>query len=99
VQLNRNSGEKYQAKSSDCKECALPQQCIWPRGKSPKRTLYLVALSEGERLYEQIGKKLDEVKYRVLYGRRKLIEPCFSDMRYCKGMDRLGGGRKTLFTK
>jgi hypothetical protein len=28
VQLNRNRGEKYQGKSSDCKECALPQQCI-----------------------------------------------------------------------
>ncbi|MDR3114393.1 MAG: IS1182 family transposase, partial [Treponema sp.] len=26
VQLNRNSREKYQAKSSDCKECALQQQ-------------------------------------------------------------------------
>jgi hypothetical protein len=34
-------------------------------------------------------KKIDETKYRVLYGRRmQIIEPCFSDMSYSKGMDR-----------
>jgi hypothetical protein len=34
-------------------------------------------------------KKIDEAKYRALYGRRmQIIEPCFSDMSYCKGMDR-----------
>ncbi|MDR1469735.1 MAG: transposase [Spirochaetaceae bacterium] len=34
-------------------------------------------------------KKIDRPEYRVLYGRRmQIIEPCFSDMSYCKGMDR-----------
>jgi hypothetical protein len=34
-------------------------------------------------------KKIDEAKHRVLYGRRmQIIEPCFSDMSYCKGMNR-----------
>jgi hypothetical protein len=34
-------------------------------------------------------KKIDEPEYRALYGRRmQIIEPCFSDMSYCKGMDR-----------
>jgi hypothetical protein len=34
-------------------------------------------------------KKIDEPKYRALYGRRmRIIEPYFSDMSYCKGMNR-----------
>jgi transposase len=90
VKLNRNSGEKYQAKSSDCKECTLQQQCIAGRGgKNPKRTLYIADKSGGKNLCEEMREKIDGVKYRVLYGRRmQIIEPCFSDMRYCKGMDR-----------
>jgi hypothetical protein len=90
VKLNRNSGEKYQVKSSDCKDCPLRQRCIASRGgKSPKRTLYIVDRSEGENLCEEMRKKIDEAKYRALYGRRmQIIEPCFSDIRYCKGMDR-----------
>ncbi|MDR1469270.1 MAG: transposase [Spirochaetaceae bacterium] len=89
VKLNRNSGEKYQAKSGDCKECALRQRCIASRGgKSPKRTLYIVDRSEGN-LCEEMRKKIDEAKCRALYGRRmQIIELCFSDMSYCKGMDR-----------
>ncbi|MDR0721444.1 MAG: transposase [Treponema sp.] len=34
-------------------------------------------------------KEIDEVKYRTVYGRRmQIIEPCFSDIPYCTGMDR-----------
>jgi hypothetical protein len=43
----------------------------------------------GKNLCEEMRRKIDEVKYRALYGRRmQIIEPCFSDMSYCKGMDR-----------
>jgi hypothetical protein len=43
----------------------------------------------GKNLCEEMRRKIDEVKYRSLYGRRmQIIEPCFSDMSYCKGMDR-----------
>jgi hypothetical protein len=91
VKLKRNSGEKYQARSSDCKECPSQQRGIAGRGgKHPKRTLY-IGDKEGENLGEKMSKKIAEAKYRVwvLYGRRmQIIEPCFSAMRYCKGMDR-----------
>jgi hypothetical protein len=34
-------------------------------------------------------KKIDRIKYRALYGRRmQIIEPCFSDITYCKKMNR-----------
>jgi hypothetical protein len=32
VELNRNSGEKYQAKSGDCRGCKLQEKCIASRG-------------------------------------------------------------------
>jgi hypothetical protein len=90
VELNRNSGEKYQTKSRDCKGCGLQEKCIASRGgRSPKRTLYIADKTEEENLCGRMRKKIGETKYRVLYGRRmQIIEPCFSDMTYCKGMDR-----------
>jgi hypothetical protein len=82
VELNRNSGEKYQAKSGDCKGCALQEKCIASRGgKDPKRTLYIVDKRKGENLSEKMREKIDEPKNRVLYGRRmQIIEPCFADI-------------------
>jgi hypothetical protein len=49
----------------------------------------------GENLSDKMRKKIDETKYRVLYGRRmQIIEPCFADINYCKKMSRF-----TLRTK
>ncbi|MDR3173289.1 MAG: transposase, partial [Treponema sp.] len=70
VRLNRNSGEKYQAKSGDCKGCALQQRCIaGSGGKSPKRTLFIADKSQEENRCDRMRKKIDEAKHRVLYGR------------------------------
>jgi hypothetical protein len=90
VELNRNSGEKYQAKSGDCKGCPKQERCIAGRGgKNPKRTLYLADQEHEENLSDKMRKKIDDPVYRSLYGRRmQIIEPCFSDMTYCKGMGR-----------
>jgi transposase len=90
VKLNRNSGEKYQAKTADCKGCTLQKKCIASRGgKRPKRTLYLVDREGEESLCDKMREKIDQTKYRALYGRRmQIIEPCFSDITYCKKMNR-----------
>jgi hypothetical protein len=89
VKLNRNSGEKYQARSRDCKDCLLQQQCIASRGGKSPRTLFIADKTKGDNLCEKMRDKIDEGKYRILYGRRmQIIEPCFSDISYCKGMDR-----------
>jgi hypothetical protein len=87
VRLNRNSGEKYQAKSSDCKDCALQRRCIAGRGgKSPKRSRFIADTSQEENRCDRMRKKIDEARYRVLYGRRmQILEPCFSDMSYSRG--------------
>jgi transposase len=93
VKLNRNSGDKYQAKSGDCKVCPLREDCIASRnggmGKEPKRTLFIADKEHEENLSEKMREKIDDPAYRTLYGSRmRIIEPCFSDMTYCKGMGR-----------
>jgi hypothetical protein len=51
--------------------------------------LFIADKSQEENLCGRMRKKIDGAKHRVLYGRRmRIIEPCFSDMGYCKGMDR-----------
>jgi sulfatase maturation enzyme AslB (radical SAM superfamily) len=71
VKLNRNSGEKYRAKSSDCKDCPLRQRCI---------------AGGGENRCEKMRKKITEVKYRTVYGKRmQIIEPCFFNMVTARG--------------
>jgi hypothetical protein len=49
-------------------------------GKSP-RTLFIADKRSGENWCEKMREKIDEVKYRALYGRRmQIIEPCFSEL-------------------
>jgi hypothetical protein len=60
-----------------------------------KMTLYIADKTKEENLSDKMRKKIDETKCRVLYRRRmQIIEPCFTDMNYCKGMNRF-----TLRTK
>lgn len=97
VELNSNSGEKYQAKSADCKNCPLVKNCVVSKGgKHPMRTLY-ISDSKGSNILEDMRNKIDDPRNRELYGRRmQIIEPCFADIEYCKKMNRfsLRGKRK-----
>jgi hypothetical protein len=93
VKLRNNEGEKYQAKASDCSVCPLIDKCIKKKnkkeGKSHKRTLYIVTRKNEENLSEKMKEKIDNPAYREIYSRRQqIIEPVFSDITYCKGMDR-----------
>jgi hypothetical protein len=89
VKLNRNSGEKYQAKSGDCRECPLRERCVAGRGGKSPRTLFIADKKQEENLCEKMREKIDESKYRALYGRRmQIIEPCFADITYNKKMNR-----------
>jgi hypothetical protein len=90
VELNRNSGDKYQAQSSDCRNCPSLIKCVASRGgKDPKRTLYIPRLKFAENLSEKMREKIDDPAYRELYSRRmQIIEPTFADITYNKGMNR-----------
>jgi transposase len=92
VILRNNSGKQYRPKAGTCINCHLLDQCINRRNKTknnPLRTLYIIDKKYEKNLSAQMRKKIDDPAYRELYSRRmQIIEPVFSDMVYCKGMDR-----------
>jgi len=55
----------------------------------PARTLFIAEKKNKENLCEKMRDKIDDPVYRELYSRRmQIIEPVFSNIKYCKGMDR-----------
>jgi transposase/stalled ribosome alternative rescue factor ArfA len=87
-ELNSNRGYRYVASTKDCQTCPKRGQCI--KSKTGKnRVLYIPIKEYDENLCEKMKKQIDDPKVRKEYGRRmQIIEPVFSDMTYCKGMDR-----------
>jgi len=88
--LRNNSGRQYRAKPSDCVNCPLIESCIKRRtSRKPARALYVVYRKYDKNLSEEMRNKIDEPVNRELYSRRmQIIEPVFSHMTYCKGMNR-----------
>jgi hypothetical protein len=90
VTLRNNSGKQYRAKRGTRVNCPLPEKCANRRsGKNPARTLYIIDKKHGGNLSEKMRKKIGGPACRELYSRRvRIIEPVYSDITYCKGMDR-----------
>jgi transposase len=90
VKLNRNEGNKYQSKASDCSGCVYVEKCLQSRKKETKfRTLYIPITKYKENLSQKMREKIDKPKYKKLYSNRLgIIEPVFSNITYCKGMAR-----------
>jgi transposase len=88
VKLNRNEGKKYDSTVTQCRGCPHWEKCI--RGKKKQyRTLYIPVSKYGENLSQKMREKIDKPKQRKRYSQRmQIIEPVFSDIEYCKGMDR-----------
>jgi transposase len=87
--------KRYTTKTNECSGCPLMEKCISSRnGKTPHRTLYLTEENE-EWLSEKMRRRIDSPEGKALYSHRMgIIEPCFANMEYCKGMNRF-----TLRTK
>jgi hypothetical protein len=95
IKLRNNEGEKYQASSRDCSQCPYIEKCINLKHRKAEggtkhcRTLYVITKKYEENLTGKMKEKIDSPVYRELYTRRQqIIEPVFSDITYCKGMDR-----------
>ena len=98
--IGNNSGIKYQARGKDCVECPLIEQCIKKRKsatpadkekkkRNPVRTLFIAIKAYVETFCEKMREKIDDPVYKEIYSRRmQIIEPVFSNITYCKGMDR-----------
>jgi hypothetical protein len=83
-------GKQYRSKKSVCGNCPLIDKCIRKRtDKKSFRTLYVPDKKYEENLSEKMREKIDDPAYRELYSRRmQIIEPVFSNIAYCKGMNR-----------
>jgi transposase len=90
VKLNRNEGNKYQSKVSDCSGCPYGTKCLQSKRKEKKyRTLYIPITKYEKNLSQKMREKIDKPKYKMLYSNRLgIIEPVFSHITYCKGMSR-----------
>ena len=102
VTLRNNSGKQYRAQSGDCANCHLIDDCIKKRGgDKPARALYKINQKYEKNLSEEMRKKIDDPVYRELYSRRmQIIEPVFSNITYCKGMNRFTlRGKKKVNTQ
>ena len=96
VTLRNNSGKQYRAKTGACRNCCIQKKCMNTKtSKYPVRSIYIIDKKYENNLSEGMREKIDNPCYRELYSRRmQIIEPVFSNMVYCKGMDRF-----TLRTK
>jgi hypothetical protein len=85
---------KWAASVKDCRECPFKDKCMKKQKRGNKRgskkTILIVDRQGKENLSEKMREKIDDPIWRQLYGERmRIIEPCFSDITYNKGMDRL----------
>src|SRR5215510_5404767 len=83
-------GKQYRSLKSVCSVCPLKAECINRKpGKSEFRALFIAEQKYEENLSEKMRHKIDDPAYREIYSRRmQIIEPVFSNMVSCKGMNR-----------
>jgi hypothetical protein len=83
---------KWMASHCDCKDCPFKDKCMRLKDSSSTRVRKVLLVPERngkENLSQAMRDKIDNPAYRILYGQRmRIIEPCFSDITYCKGMNR-----------
>jgi transposase len=86
---HHRKARRYAVKEGECLGCPSIERCMKRRGgKKPHRTLYLTEDNE-EWLSEQMRKKIDMPENKRVYSHRmEIIEPCFGNIEYCKGMNR-----------
>jgi transposase len=92
---HHRTAKRYTTKTNECAGCPQIENCINSRGgKTPHRTLYLTE-DNAEWLSEEMRRRIDSPEGKELYSHRMgIIEPCFANIEYCKGMNRF-----TLRTK
>ncbi|GHT72154.1 transposase [Spirochaetia bacterium] len=91
--LRGKEGKEYRANVKDCRACPYFSKCIKRKKDqetmSKGRTLLIMASSEEGSLCMELKKKLNREEYQERYSRRiQIIEPVFSDIAYCKELNR-----------
>jgi transposase len=89
----RSRGKTYRAGVTDCRMCPCNEKCMGHRKKPPKRPrgrqLLITKSSQEGSCCRPMREKLNEQEYQGQYACRiQIIEPVFSNIAYCKGLDR-----------
>ncbi|MDR0323571.1 MAG: transposase, partial [Treponema sp.] len=86
-------GKTYRASVTDCRQCLCSEKCMGHKKKPPKkprgRSLLITESNEHGSCCQSMREKLNEQEYQDRYAYRiQIIEPVFSNIAYCKGLDR-----------
>jgi transposase len=94
-------GMVYQASIKDCRNCQLSAKCLKSKREISKldrgRSLFITESNSPGSLSVALRKKLNTQEYQDQYAYRiQIIEPVFSNITYCKKLDRfsLRGAKK-----
>jgi transposase len=91
--VNGHEGKAYKAKVKDCRVCPLSSKCLKSKKEPGKLTsgrgLFISGGNSAGSLIRALRKKLNTQKYQDMYAYRiQIIEPVFSNIAYCKKLDR-----------
>jgi hypothetical protein len=86
-------GKAYRAGVTDCRLCAYNEKCMGHKKKLPKRlrgrSLLITESNKQGSFCRSMREKLNEQEYQDQYAYRiQIIEPVFSNIAYCKGLNR-----------
>ena len=80
---------RYSVKEGECCGCPLIERCIKLKDKSRQENARKTIIYDRESLSAKMRKRIDSKEGQSLYSHRaQIIEPCFADIEYCKGMNR-----------
>jgi len=91
--IGGREGKVYEASARDCRACPLSPKCLKSKKEPGKlrrgRGLFISAGNMIGSLIRALRKKLNTQEYQDLYADRiQIIEPVFSNIACCKGLDR-----------
>jgi hypothetical protein len=92
--ISGRPGREYDISKSECINCPYNRKCIKSRnsGGSIKKGRKLFVTKSGEEgsLCRKTKEKMSKERYQAIYAYRiGIIEPVFSNIDYCKGLDRI----------
>ena len=80
---------RYSVKEGECCGCPLIEQCIKLKNKSKQENARKTIICDRDSLSAKMRERIDSEEGQSLYSHRaQIIEPCFSNIEYCKGMNR-----------
>jgi len=86
-------GKIYQASQTDCRQCSDFSKCSWSKKKQTEninaKVLRITKSNEQGSLCRKMREKFKTAEYQDKYADRiQIIEPVFSNIKYCKSLNR-----------